>query len=167
MILIFCHALIWHLQWLVPYVEGNIQWIQCMFLFQLNTFQIVISSIAHTSCTLLLSPIEAFMGSRPRASTWTCLTQGWCRSALKLFIVCKLTLQCPFQLNTFQIVIASNADASYAFFLYPEGGIQWIKAQGKNRNMPDARAQAGIISGEGKSMSIKGSGKDQVQKLDR
>ena len=52
-------------------------------------------------------------------------------------------------------------------FHYVDNGIQWIKGQGKNRNMPDARAQAGIISGEGRSFILKGSGFDQVQKLDK
>ena len=70
-------------------------------------------------------------------------------------------------MNSFQIVIASDGSNSFAFFHYADGGIQWIKAMGKNRNMPDARAQAGIISGEGTFFTLPGSGRDQVQRLDR
>ena len=70
-------------------------------------------------------------------------------------------------MNTFQIVIASDSLSSFAILLYPDGGIEWIKAQGKNRNMPDARAQAGIISGDGRYFAIKGSGSDQIKRLDR
>ncbi len=41
--------------------------------------------------------------------------------------------------NTFQIVLASDDASTYAIFLYPEGGVQWIKAEGKNKNMADAK----------------------------
>ena len=77
--------------------------------------------------------------------------------------------ECPFfQVNTFQAVIASSMGESYVFFNYPQSGLQWIKGQGKNRNMPDARGQAGIISGvEGSYYLLPGSGYDQVQKLDK
>ena len=70
-------------------------------------------------------------------------------------------------MNTFQIVIASDDSNSFVFFHYADRGIEWIKASGKNRNMPDARAQAGIISGEGTFFTLPGSGRDQVQRLDR
>jgi hypothetical protein len=64
-------------------------------------------------------------------------------------------------------VIATDSVASFVFFNYADGGIEWIKAQGKNRNMPDARAQAGIISGEGTYYTLPGSGRDQIQNLDK
>lgn len=51
--------------------------------------------------------------------------------------------------------------------LYPEGGIQWIKAEGKNKNMPDALGQAGIISGEGRHHLLRASGTDQIRHLDK
>ena len=70
-------------------------------------------------------------------------------------------------MNTFQVVIASDDRDSYVIFNYPQSGLQWIKGQGKNRNMPDARAQVGLISGEGRHYLLPGSGYDQVQKLDR
>ena len=61
----------------------------------------------------------------------------------------------------------SDQTDSYVIFNYPQSGLQWIKGLGKNRNMPDARAQVGIISGEGRHYLLPGSGYDQVQKLDR
>eukprot|EP00095_Tigriopus_kingsejongensis_P011899 snap_masked-scaffold111_size354240-processed-gene-1.0 protein:Tk11899 transcript:snap_masked-scaffold111_size354240-processed-gene-1.0-mRNA-1 annotation:"hypothetical protein DAPPUDRAFT_314322" len=70
------------------------------------------------------------------------------------------------KINTFQIVVASNENESFVLLLYPQGGIQWIKAKGKNQNMPDARGQTGIISGEGRHHLVKGSGTDQVRHLD-
>lgn len=65
------------------------------------------------------------------------------------------------------MVIASSKDESYIMFNYPQSGIQWIKGQGKNRNMPDARAQVGLISGDGRHLLLPGSGFDQIQKLDQ
>ena len=65
------------------------------------------------------------------------------------------------------MVVASDDSNSYVMFLYPQSGLQWIKGQGKNRNMPDARAQVGLISGEGRHLLLPGSGYDQIQKLDR
>ena len=70
-------------------------------------------------------------------------------------------------MNTYQVVIASNGRESYVILNYPQSGIQWIRGQGKNRNLPDARAQVGIISGEGRHYLLPGSGHDQVQKLDK
>ena len=70
-------------------------------------------------------------------------------------------------MNTFQIAIISDESNSFAVFLYPREGIEWSKAQGKNRNMPDARAQAGIISGEGRFYTLRGSGQDQIRQLDK
>jgi hypothetical protein len=41
-----------------------------------------------------------------------------------------------------------------------------IDLQGKNRNMADARAQAGIISGDGRHLSFRATGTDQIRNLD-
>lgn len=38
---------------------------------------------------------------------------------------------------------------------------------GKNPNMPDARAQAGFVAGDGRFHVLKGSGSDQVSNLNR
>jgi hypothetical protein len=72
-----------------------------------------------------------------------------------------------FQTNTFQLVLVSDELSSYVMLLYPEGGLQWLKGQGKNRNTPDATAQAGIISGEGKHLLLRGSGTDQIRALEK
>ncbi|XP_023223735.1 nidogen-1-like [Centruroides sculpturatus] len=69
--------------------------------------------------------------------------------------------------NTFQVVIVSDGEDSYAYFLYPEGGIQWIQGDGKNANLPDARAQAGFMSGDGRLYTLRGSGTDQARNFDR
>ena len=58
--------------------------------------------------------------------------------------------------------MASDGESSYAIFLYPADGIEWIRGEGKSGNMGDARAQAGIISGEGINYIFKESGTDHV-----
>ncbi|KAF4521231.1 hypothetical protein B566_EDAN005442 [Ephemera danica] len=67
--------------------------------------------------------------------------------------------------NTFQVVIASSGEESYVFLLYADHGVQWIQGKGKS-SRPDARAQAGIISGDGRMVALRGSGTDQVLNLD-
>ncbi|XP_067119899.1 nidogen [Centruroides vittatus] len=69
--------------------------------------------------------------------------------------------------NTFQVVIVTDGEDSYAYFLYPDGGIQWIQGDGKNANLPDARAQAGFMSGDGRLYTLRGSGTDQARNFDR
>ncbi|RWS25534.1 nidogen-1-like protein, partial [Leptotrombidium deliense] len=69
--------------------------------------------------------------------------------------------------NTFQVVVASDGSSSYVFFLYPENGIQWIRGDGKVPHMPDARAQAGFMSGDGRMYILPGSGSDRIQRYDR
>ena len=34
-----------------------------------------------------------------------------------------------------QLAVASDGESSYAIFLYPEGGIEWIRGKGKSGNM--------------------------------
>ncbi|XP_054712476.1 nidogen-like [Uloborus diversus] len=69
--------------------------------------------------------------------------------------------------NTFQVILASDGDDTYAYFLYPSGGVQWIQGQGKNPNLPDARAQAGFMSGDGRLYTLRGSGTEQARNFDR
>ena len=70
-----------------------------------------------------------------------------------------ILLNCP---PPTQLAVASDGESSYAIFLYPEGGIEWIRGEGKSGNMGDARAQAGIISGEGINFIFEESGTDQA-----
>ncbi|XP_047498425.1 nidogen-like [Penaeus chinensis] len=70
------------------------------------------------------------------------------------------------RINTYQLVIATDGKDSYVMFHYAEGGIQWLQGDGKNPSMPDARCQAGLISGDGRFTTLKGSGTDQVRNLD-
>ncbi|KAI9561912.1 hypothetical protein GHT06_012874 [Daphnia sinensis] len=69
--------------------------------------------------------------------------------------------------NTFQLVIASDNQESFTLFAYPDKGIQWIQGIGKNPNLPDARAQTGFVSGDGRFYVLKGSGSDQVSNLNK
>ncbi|KAK9738878.1 Calcium-binding EGF domain [Popillia japonica] len=54
------------------------------------------------------------------------------------------------KVNTFQVALISSKDDTYVEFLYPENGIQWIQGTGDGSGLPDARAQAGIISPDGR-----------------
>ncbi|CAH0560102.1 unnamed protein product [Brassicogethes aeneus] len=70
------------------------------------------------------------------------------------------------KLNTFQVAIISDGQQSYVEFLYPENGIQWIKGTGDESGLPDARAQAGLITPEGRVYTLPGSGTEQVKNLE-
>ena len=66
-----------------------------------------------------------------------------------------------FQTNTFQVLIASDGEDSFAGFLYPEGGIKWIKGEGKYA--PQVRGEgkyAPQVRGQGKyAPQVRGEGK--------
>lgn len=72
-----------------------------------------------------------------------------------------------FQTNTFQALLATDGHESYVVFLYADGGLQWLRGKGKNPSLPDALAQAGFISGDGRMRELRGSGRDQVRNLDK
>lgn len=69
--------------------------------------------------------------------------------------------------NTFQLVIASNGEVSFVQILYSTNGIQWIRGEGKVKNLPDAKAQAGFIGALGQLKALRGSGTDQMFNLDK
>uniref|UniRef100_A0A4D5RTH0 Putative lipophorin receptor n=1 Tax=Ixodes scapularis TaxID=6945 RepID=A0A4D5RTH0_IXOSC len=72
------------------------------------------------------------------------------------------------KVNTFQLVIGFDERDAYALLLYPEGGIQWIQADGKVPSLPDAKAQAGFMSGDKTRYTLlRGSGTDHVVNLDK
>ncbi|XP_012137362.2 nidogen isoform X2 [Megachile rotundata] len=70
------------------------------------------------------------------------------------------------KVNTYQVAISSNGTHSYAELLYPENGIQWIQGESHPSGLPDAKAQAGLMS-EGRMYTLKGSGTDQIQNVDK
>ncbi|XP_073972916.1 nidogen isoform X4 [Rhodnius prolixus] len=70
------------------------------------------------------------------------------------------------KLNTFQAVISTDGEESFAEILYADGGIQWMQATNKY-GLPEAKAQAGIVAPEGKFYTLRGSGTDQVINLDK
>lgn len=54
------------------------------------------------------------------------------------------------KVNTFQLVIVTDGQDSYAFFHYLDSGMQWTVGEGKlSPNVPDVPAQAGFDRGNG------------------
>ncbi|KAF2367526.1 EGF domain [Trinorchestia longiramus] len=73
----------------------------------------------------------------------------------------------PKKANTFQIILATDGQESYVVILYADNGVQWLRGKGKNPSLPDALAQAGFISGDGRMQQLRGSGSDQARNLDK
>lgn len=48
-----------------------------------------------------------------------------------------------YEKNTFQVAVTTSDDESYVEFLYPQGGIEWVKAESGESGLPDIRARAG------------------------
>ncbi|XP_021357021.1 nidogen-2-like [Mizuhopecten yessoensis] len=68
-------------------------------------------------------------------------------------------------LNTFQIVIASDGESSFAFFNYLDDGLNWIRSSGK-LSQNDPPAQAAFDSGEGRiHTKLPFSGTEEVARL--
>ena len=67
------------------------------------------------------------------------------------------------------MVLASDSSETYAFFLYPVGGINWVKGMGKQSpSIEDIPAQVGFDDGYGgKHYTVAGSGTEDVYILDR
>lgn len=64
--------------------------------------------------------------------------------------------------NSFQVALILGDEETYAQFLYPENGINWIQGDTKDSGLPDVRAQAGFISEDGRFFPLQGSGTDNV-----
>ncbi|XP_012258472.2 nidogen isoform X1 [Athalia rosae] len=71
------------------------------------------------------------------------------------------------KINTYQVAISSNGSHSFAEFLYPDEGVQWIQADFHPSGLPDAKAQAGVVARDGRMYTFKGSGTDQIQNIDK
>ncbi|GAB6025426.1 hypothetical protein CHUAL_011172 [Chamberlinius hualienensis] len=71
------------------------------------------------------------------------------------------------KLNTFQLVLVTDGQSSFAYLLYAANSIQWIQSEGKTSGLPDAKAQAGFMSGDGRMFALHGSGTDHVRNLDK
>lgn len=67
--------------------------------------------------------------------------------------------------NLFQVAIILSDEETYAQFLYPHDGINWIQADIGESGLPDVRAQAGFISEDGRFFNIKDSGTENVRYL--
>ncbi|KAE8752468.1 hypothetical protein FOCC_FOCC000590 [Frankliniella occidentalis] len=70
--------------------------------------------------------------------------------------------------NTYQVVVSSDGTQSFAEFLYADGGIQWVQGVSRQQGgLPDARAQAGFVSADGRHFELKGSGTDHIINVDK
>ncbi len=84
----------------------------------------------------------------------------------KIYPVKTIFLSLP-QTNTFQLVIANDGLDSYALFLYPQDGINWLKSEGKTApDHPDPPAQAGFDSGDRRRyLVLPGSGYPEISSI--
>lgn len=69
--------------------------------------------------------------------------------------------------NTMQVVISTSGQDSFALLIYPSDGIQWLRGDGKVRMLPDAKAQSGFMSEDGRFLSLPFSGSDRVLNYDK
>ncbi|PZC85068.1 hypothetical protein B5X24_HaOG202832 [Helicoverpa armigera] len=67
--------------------------------------------------------------------------------------------------NRFQAAIISNGTESFVEFLYPERDIQWIQKETQVLSLPDAKAQAGFVSEDGRIYTLRGSGSHQIRNI--
>lgn len=70
-------------------------------------------------------------------------------------------------MNTFQVVVGSDGSESFVELLYKQGGVQWVQGRNEGTRLPDARAQAGFVAADTRLYTLRGSGTDQIQNLDR
>ncbi|KAF9794052.1 hypothetical protein SFRURICE_009489 [Spodoptera frugiperda] len=67
--------------------------------------------------------------------------------------------------NRFQAAIINNGTESFVEFLYPERDIQWIQKDTQVLTLPDAKAQAGFVSEDGRLYILRGSGSHQIRNI--
>lgn len=67
--------------------------------------------------------------------------------------------------NRFQTAIISNGTESFVEFLYPERDIQWVQKDTQILSLPDAKAQAGFVSEDGRVYTLRGSGSHQIRNI--
>lgn len=71
------------------------------------------------------------------------------------------------KVNTYQVAVSSDGTQSYAEFLYADDGIQWVQGVSRQQGLPDARAQAGFVSGDGRYFELRSSGTDQIININK
>lgn len=64
-------------------------------------------------------------------------------------------------------MLIQGAQQCYAEFLYADNEIQWIKSDGKDTHLPDAPAQAGFVSNDGRSFTLLSSGREEIMDINR
>ena len=69
--------------------------------------------------------------------------------------------------NTMQVILSTNGQDSFAMFLFPDEGIEWLRGEGKVKNLPDAKAQSGFSASDGRFLTLPSSGTDQVLNYDK
>ncbi|KAJ8721700.1 hypothetical protein PYW07_002475 [Mythimna separata] len=67
--------------------------------------------------------------------------------------------------NRFQTAIISNGTETFVEFLYPERDIQWVQKETQVLSLPDAKAQAGFVSEDGRIYTLRGSGSHQIRNI--
>lgn len=67
--------------------------------------------------------------------------------------------------NSFQIAVINNGTESFVELLYPERDIQWIQKDAQILSLPDAKAQAGFVSEDGRIYTLRGSGSHQIRNI--
>lgn len=65
------------------------------------------------------------------------------------------------------MVVGSDGSESFVELLYRQGGVQWVQGRNEGTRLPDARAQAGFVAEDARLYTLRGSGTDQIQNLDR
>ena len=72
------------------------------------------------------------------------------------------------QVNTFQLVLATDGNSSYALFLYPEGGIQWTTGDLTGTNgLGGIQAQVGYNAGNNINYyTVPGSGTSSISDIE-
>lgn len=66
-----------------------------------------------------------------------------------------------------QVVVATDGNESFVQFIYLDNGIQWIQGQSSESGIPNARAQAALISHDRKLFTLPGSGTDQITNINK
>lgn len=64
-------------------------------------------------------------------------------------------------------MIGNGAERSYSLFLYANHGIKWTKSDGKSKDKPDLYAQIGLMSHDGRFITVPASGTEEVERIDQ
>lgn len=66
------------------------------------------------------------------------------------------------KLNSFQVALIANEERTFVHFIYPEGGLNWLRGEAGELGLPDIRAQVGFVAEDGSFYNLNGSGSENV-----